>query len=62
MSAFQTAFKDTYPSEDPILTSSSSPEDIIQELENSPQLYQGFSSKITEDKIAIRALARTAKH
>ena len=48
---------------DPILTSSSSAEVVIQQLENSLQLDQGFFKNPTrEDKRAIRVLARKAKN
>ena len=48
---------------DPILTSSSSAEVVIQQLENSLQLHQGFFKNPTrEDKRAIRVLARKAKN
>ena len=46
-----------------ILTSSSSPEAVIQQLKNSLQLDQGFFENATrEDKRAIRVLARKAKN
>ena len=46
-----------------ILTSSSSPEAVIQQLKNSLQLDQGFFKNPTrEDKRAIRVLARKAKN
>ena len=48
---------------EPILTSSSSPEAVIQQLKNSLQLDQGFFKNPTrEDKRAIRVLARKAKN
>ena len=48
---------------EPILTSSSSPEAVIQQLKNSLQLDQGFFENPTrEDKRAIRVLARKAKN
>ena len=48
---------------EPILTSSSSAKAVIQQLENSLQLDQGFFENPTkEDKRAIRVLARKAKN
>ena len=48
---------------EPILTSSSSAEAVIQQLKNSLQLDQGFFKNPTrEDKRAIRVLARKAKN
>ena len=48
---------------EPILTSSSSPEAVIQQLKNSLQLDQGFFKNPTrEGKRAIRVLARKAKN
>ena len=46
---------------EPLLTSSSSPQAVIQELENSLQLDQDFfKNPTTENKRAIRGLARKA--
>ena len=48
---------------EPILKSSSSAEAVIQQLKNSLQLVQGFfENPTTEDKRAIRILARKAKN
>ena len=48
---------------EPILTSSSSAEAVIQQLKNSLQLDQGFFKNPTrENKRAIRVLARKAKN
>ena len=48
---------------EPILTSSSSAEAVIQQLKNSLQLDQGFFKNPTiKDKLAIRVLARRAKN
>ena len=48
---------------EPILTSSSSAEAVIQQLKNSLQLDQDFFENSTrEDKRAIRVLARKAKN
>ena len=48
---------------EPILTSSSSPEAVIQQLKNSLQLDQGFFENPTrKGKRAIRVLARKAKN
>ena len=48
---------------EPILTSSSSAEAVIQQLKNSLQLDQGFFKNPTrEDERAIRVFARKAKN